>query len=74
MSSSPLGAAGRSRCEGPGPSCRPPVPPTTSRDPGTAGLITGDGPVVAAFTAIGWGWGGTWSSGKDYQHFSATGR
>lgn len=27
----------------------------------------------AAFAAVGWGWGGTWSS-PDYQHFSATGR
>ena len=44
------------------------------RDPATPGLITTDGPVVAAFDAIGWHWGGRWSSGKDYQHFSATGR
>jgi poly-gamma-glutamate synthesis protein (capsule biosynthesis protein) len=27
-----------------------------------------------AFAAIGWGWGGTWTKVKDYQHFSATGR
>lgn len=26
-----------------------------------------------AFSAIGWGWGGTWGN-PDYQHFSATGR
>lgn len=45
-----------------------------ARDPRTPGLITADGPVVAAFEAIGWVWGGTWVSGKDYQHFSATGR
>lgn len=38
------------------------------------GLILDPGPVVDAFTAIGWRWGGHWSSGKDYQHFSATGR
>ena len=44
------------------------------RDPATRGLITADGPVVAAFRAVGWRWGGHWSSGKDYQHFSATGR
>jgi D-alanyl-D-alanine carboxypeptidase len=30
--------------------------------------------VVQAFTAIGWVWGGTWSSVKDYQHFSLTGK
>ena len=46
----------------------------TKRDPATPGLITAGGPVVAAFRAIGWGWGGNWSSGKDYQHFSASGR
>lgn len=38
------------------------------------GMILPDGPVVAAFAAIGWGWGGDWTSLKDYQHFSATGR
>jgi D-alanyl-D-alanine carboxypeptidase len=37
------------------------------------GLIHRDGPVVAAFAAIGWGWGGAWPWPKDYQHFSATG-
>lgn len=46
----------------------------TRRDPAVPGLITADGPVVAAFRAVGWEWGGDWSSGKDYQHFSATGR
>jgi poly-gamma-glutamate synthesis protein (capsule biosynthesis protein) len=35
------------------------------------GVITADGPVVRAFARIGWQWGGTWSSGKDYQHFSS---
>ena len=30
--------------------------------------------VVAAFHAVGWGWGGSWfGSTKDYMHFSATG-
>jgi hypothetical protein len=38
------------------------------------GYITADGPVVAAFTAEGWGWGGAWRSSKDYQHFSQNGR
>ena len=27
--------------------------------------------VVRAFARIGWEWGGAWSSGPDYQHFSA---
>ena len=44
------------------------------RASGAPGLITGDGPVVAAFASVGWRWGGAWSSGRDYQHFSATGR
>lgn len=30
--------------------------------------------VVRAFASIGWGWGGSWSSTRDYMHFSATGR
>jgi hypothetical protein len=37
------------------------------------GVIHRSGPVVAAFAAIGWEWGGNWSWPKDYQHFSATG-
>lgn len=38
------------------------------------GMIHADGPVVRAFERVGWTWGGTWSSAKDYQHFSASGR
>jgi D-alanyl-D-alanine carboxypeptidase len=38
------------------------------------GMITPDGVVVRAFAAIGWTWGGTWHSLKDYQHFSQNGR
>jgi hypothetical protein len=38
------------------------------------GLIRADDAVVRAFAAIGWDWGGYWTSLKDYQHFSATGR
>jgi D-alanyl-D-alanine carboxypeptidase-like protein len=30
--------------------------------------------VVRAFASIGWSWGGHWTSLRDYQHFSATGR
>jgi D-alanyl-D-alanine carboxypeptidase len=37
------------------------------------GMIHRDGPVVAAFAAIGWEWAGNWAWPKDYQHFSATG-
>jgi poly-gamma-glutamate synthesis protein (capsule biosynthesis protein) len=35
------------------------------------GVITSNSLVVRAFSRIGWEWGGSWSSGKDYQHFSA---
>jgi len=28
---------------------------------------------VQAFRSVGWGWGGDWTSVKDYMHFSATG-
>src|SRR5690349_4802953 len=36
-------------------------------------VVRGSSPVVA-FTAMGWGWGGNWSSTPDYQHFSSNGR
>jgi hypothetical protein len=38
------------------------------------GMILPGGPVVRAFASIGWGWGGSWQSLKDLQHFSANGR
>lgn len=38
------------------------------------GMVHRQGPVVAAFAAVGWEWGGNWVGVKDYQHFSATGR
>ena len=44
------------------------------RDEVRPGMITPDGVVVRAFESIGWTWGGTWSSLKDYQHFSQNGR
>ncbi len=31
------------------------------------------GALVAAFDAVGWGWGGRWTGIKDYQHFSSSG-
>jgi D-alanyl-D-alanine carboxypeptidase len=36
------------------------------------GMVRPGDVVVRAFAAIGWSWGGRWSS-PDYQHFSATG-
>lgn len=44
------------------------------RDAEFAGKIAADGPIVAAFGAHGWGWGGNWTTTKDYQHFSVNGR
>jgi hypothetical protein len=38
------------------------------------GMIHAGDAVVRAFSRVGWGWGGTWSGSRDYQHFSATGR
>lgn len=43
------------------------------RDRRRPGMVLPDGPVVEAFTRIGWGWGGHWSSLKDWMHFSADG-
>jgi hypothetical protein len=37
------------------------------------GMAVAGGPLVAAFAAAGWSWGGRWASGPDYQHFSSTG-
>ena len=38
------------------------------------GMAVEGGALVRAFDAVGWGWGGRWSSVKDYQHFSPSGR
>jgi hypothetical protein len=38
------------------------------------GMIVKRDVVWRAFHRIGWEWGGSWSSAKDYQHFSANGR
>lgn len=38
------------------------------------GMIAEGDPVVAAFDAIGWSWGGRWNSLSDWMHFSANGR
>jgi len=43
----------------------------TRRHP--AMVLSGDA-VVRAFAEQGWRWGGTWTTSKDYQHFSRTGR
>jgi hypothetical protein len=38
------------------------------------GMAEPGGPLVRAFAAVGWQWGGRWTRSPDYQHFSATGR
>ncbi|WP_202033147.1 M15 family metallopeptidase [Nocardioides sp. WS12] len=38
------------------------------------GIIHSGDLVVREFARIGWSWGGSWNSLKDYQHFTATGR
>ena len=38
------------------------------------GVIHDGDPAVQAFARQGWIWGGTWTSLKDYQHFSPSGR
>jgi hypothetical protein len=38
------------------------------------GLIHPGDVVVEAFASIGWEWGGSWTSTRDYQHFSQSGR
>ena len=47
--------------------------PYAHRSRHAQGMIHRGGPVVAAFAAAGWEWGGSWPGTKDYQHFSATG-
>jgi hypothetical protein len=47
--------------------------PYVDRSQRAQGLVHRGGPVVAAFAAIGWEWGGNWPWPRDYQHFSATG-
>jgi hypothetical protein len=46
----------------------------TDRGDERPGMIVDPGPVTGAFRVHGWTWGGTWTSPKDYQHFSANGR
>ena len=48
--------------------------PYVDRTPCRTGMACPGGVLVEAFRAIGWGWGGSWSGVKDYQHFSASGR
>lgn len=48
--------------------------PYRDRSQDLPGMIHAGDVVVRAFAAIGWSWGGDWSSMKDYMHFSLAGR
>jgi D-alanyl-D-alanine carboxypeptidase-like protein len=48
--------------------------PYVDRTPCRRGMACPGNVLVRAFDAVGWGWGGDWTSVKDYQHFSASGR
>lgn len=45
------------------------LPPGAIYDPNAAGAIRADSGITRAFLDLGWEWGGTWESRKDYQHF-----
>ncbi len=44
------------------------------RDDRRPGMVRPGDVVTGSFATLGWGWGGAWSTTKDYMHFSATGR
>ena len=48
--------------------------PWADRSLRVPGMIHRDGVVVRTFAGLGWGWGGDWTSLKDYQHLSLSGR
>lgn len=45
------------------------LPPGSKYDPAAPGTLTVKSPVVRAFKALGWKWGGEWKTLKDYMHF-----
>jgi hypothetical protein len=47
--------------------------PYVNRSDVRPGMAVPGGQLVAAFSSIGWGWGGNWAATPDYQHFSSTG-
>ena len=54
---------------------RPPSgKPYTNRSRVRPGMVVRGSAPTRAFSAVGWGWGGNWSSSPDYQHFSSNGR
>ena len=45
------------------------LPPGAVYDTSKPGTLDADCPVVKTFLSLGWTWGGSWKSLKDYQHF-----
>jgi hypothetical protein len=45
------------------------LPPGAIYDPQVPGTLLENGPVVRAFEARGWTWGGRWTTLKDWHHF-----
>ena len=45
------------------------LPPDAVYDTAKPGTLTYNCPVVKTFIRLGWTWGGSWESLKDYQHF-----
>src|SRR5712691_1422231 len=43
--------------------------PYANRSLAAKGMIHAGDAVVRAFASVGWGWGGSWSGTRDYQHF-----
>ena len=48
--------------------------PYADRGRRAPGMLHAGDQAVKAFARAGWAWGGEWTSAKDYQHFSTTGR
>lgn len=48
--------------------------PYVDREDRRPGMLHADSALVRVLRERGWGWGGTWSRVRDYQHLSASGR
>ena len=57
-----------------GTSSHPASTPYLDRSRHRPGMAYEGGVLVESFRAAGWGWGGSWTGIKDYQHFSSNGR
>jgi hypothetical protein len=55
-------------------SSHPASRPYLDRSRHRPGMAYEGGVLVESFRAAGWGWGGSWTGIKDYQHFSSNGR